>query len=120
MADSLLAGQAAGPATALLAAPPRPASLVSVATELPAGKLTSAELARRLGVSEEWILSRTGIRVRRRAADHERLADYAARAGAKALVRAGVDAGDLDLVMVATMTPDELTPNAAPLVAHAL
>ena len=46
--------------------------------------------------------------------------DYAARAGARALDRAGVDAADIDLVLVATLTQDELTPNTAPIVAHAL
>ena len=101
-------------------APPRHAAILSVAVELPDGKLTTAELAERLDLSEEWILSRTGIRERRCAAPHERLSDFAARAGAQALERAGIDASLVDLVLVATMTPDELTPNSAPLVAHAL
>src|SRR3954451_316049 len=108
-------------------APPRiqaPAALqaavMSVATELPADRLTSADLAASLGISEEWILSRTGIRERRRARPEERLTDYAVRVGADALEQAGVDAADVDLVIVATMTQDELTPNTAPLVAHAL
>ena len=96
------------------------AAILSLATELPAGRLTSAELAQRFGLSEEWILSRTGIRERPRASADERLSDYAARAGFKALRRSGVEAADLDLVIVATMTQDELTPNAAPLVAEAL
>jgi 3-oxoacyl-[acyl-carrier-protein] synthase-3 len=82
--------------------------------------LTSAELAEQLGISEDWILSRTGIRERRRARPDERLTDYAARAGAAALQLADVRAEELDLVIVGTMTPDELTPNTAPLVAHAL
>ncbi|MFL5828567.1 MAG: beta-ketoacyl-ACP synthase 3, partial [Solirubrobacteraceae bacterium] len=73
-----------------------------------------------LGISEEWIVSRTGIRERRRARPDERLTDYATRVGADALEQAGVDAADVDLVIVATMTQDELTPNTAPLVAHAL
>lgn len=98
----------------------RTAAILSVASELPPGRLTSGELAERLGITEEWILSRTGIRERRRARPDERLTDYAARAGALALQRAGVSAAQLDLVIVATMTPDELTPNAGPLVAHAL
>src|SRR5262249_14009483 len=46
--------------------------------------------------------------------------DYAARAGAQALARAGVDAADIDLVIVSTMSQDELTPNTAPIVAHVL
>src|ERR1019366_6669061 len=96
------------------------ASFQSIAVELPPGRLTSAEVAERLGISEEWILSRTGIRERPVAGLDERLSDYAARAGAAALERAGVDAADLDLVIVATLSQDELTPNTAPLVAHAL
>jgi 3-oxoacyl-[acyl-carrier-protein] synthase-3 len=60
------------------------------------------------------------VRERPVARPDERLSDFAARAGAAALERAGVEAADLDLVIVATMTQDELTPNTAPLVAHAL
>jgi len=99
---------------------PRAASVLSVAVELPEGRLTNAALAPMLGISEDWILSRTGISERRQAAPEERLSDYATRVGATALERAGVDAADLDLVIVATLTQDELTPNTAPLVAHAL
>jgi 3-oxoacyl-[acyl-carrier-protein] synthase-3 len=96
------------------------AAVLSVATALPEGTLTSAELAERYGVDEHWIVARTGIRERRRAAPEERLSDYAAQAGARALHAAGVAPTDVDLVLVGTMTQDELTPNAAPLVAHAL
>ena len=97
-----------------------PAAILSVATDLPPERVTNAELAERLGVTEEWIVSRTGIRERRRARPDERLSDYATRAGALALEAAEVDAANLDLVIVATLTQDELTPNTAPLVAHAL
>ena len=97
-----------------------PAAILSVATDLPPDRLTSAELAERLGVTEEWIISRTGIRERRRARPDERLSDYATRAGARALEAAGVDAANLDLVIVATLSQDELTPNTAPIVAHNL
>src|SRR5581483_5609175 len=68
----------------------RTARVASVATELPVGRLVNAKLAAALGVSDEWIVSRTGIRERRRARADERLADYAARAGAAALFAAGV------------------------------
>ncbi len=98
----------------------RAAAIVSVSTALPEGRLTTADLAEQLGLSEDWIMSRTGVRERRRAGAHERLSDYAAQAGARALQAAGVPADELDLVLVATMTQDELTPNTAPLVAHAL
>jgi 3-oxoacyl-[acyl-carrier-protein] synthase III len=98
----------------------RTAAVLSVATQVPAGRLTNADLAVRLGLTEDWMFSRTGVRERPVARADERLSDYAARAGALALDRAGVDAADLDLVLVATMTQDELTPNTAPLVAHLL
>jgi 3-oxoacyl-[acyl-carrier-protein] synthase III len=96
------------------------ATIVSVAIDLPDERVTSAELAASLGISEDWILSRTGIRERPRARPDERLSDYAARAGARALEAAGIRGEDVDLVIVATLSQDELTPNAAPLVAHAL
>ncbi|MGA9859785.1 MAG: beta-ketoacyl-ACP synthase 3 [Solirubrobacteraceae bacterium] len=97
-----------------------PAAILSVSVELPEDRLTSAELAAQLDVSEEWIVARTGIRERRRARPEERLSDYATRAGARALAAAGVDAIELDLVIVATLSQDELTPNTAPIVAHNL
>jgi len=96
------------------------AAILSVATALPPTRLTSAELAERLGIDEAWILSRTGIRERPQARPDERLSDYAAACGAEALEQAGVSAAEVDLVLVATLTQDELTPNTAPLVAHAL
>jgi 3-oxoacyl-[acyl-carrier-protein] synthase-3 len=98
----------------------RHAGILSVAIELPEGRITNAELAERFGVSEDWILSRTGIRERCQAAPDERMSDYATRAAAKALQRASVDPADVDLVIVATTTPDELQPNTAPRVAHGL
>jgi 3-oxoacyl-[acyl-carrier-protein] synthase-3 len=82
--------------------------------------LTSAELAQRLGLTEEWIVSRTGVRERPVAAPDERITDFAARASSAALERAGVDASEVDLVIAGTMTADELTPNTAPLVADAI
>jgi 3-oxoacyl-[acyl-carrier-protein] synthase-3 len=93
---------------------------MSVAAELPEGRITNAELAERFGVSEDWIMSRTGISERAHAADDERLSDYATRVAAKALERARVAPSDVELVVVATTTPDELQPNVAPIVADAL
>jgi 3-oxoacyl-[acyl-carrier-protein] synthase-3 len=116
MAEMTLTAPTAAPA------PPaqRLASIMSVATEHPSTRLANAEVAEMAGVSEDWILSRTGIRERRRALPHELLSDYAAAAGARALERAGIGAEDLDLVIVGTLTADEVTPNTAPLVAHEL
>jgi 3-oxoacyl-[acyl-carrier-protein] synthase-3 len=77
-------------------------------------------IAKRLGVDDEWIVRRTGIRSRRRAAPDERLIDLAANAGAQALKDAQTEPDEIDLVLVASLSQDQLTPNAAPVVAHAL
>lgn len=98
----------------------RGVAVLGCAAVLPPDEVATKTIADRLGLEEEWLISRTGIRSRRVAADGVRTSDLAAEAGAAALAKAGVDAADLDLVLVATMTADEITPNAAPVVAHAL
>ena len=96
------------------------AAVASVGVSLPPTVVFNAAIALRLGVGDDWIERRTGIRTRRWATTDERLAAHATAAARIALERAGVDASDVDLVLVATTTSDELLPNAAPLVAHAL
>lgn len=98
----------------------RPAAMLSLSTLLPSGRLTNGELADQLGVTEDWIFSRTGVRERPVAAPDDRLSDFAARAATVALRRAEVDPSEVDLVIVGTLTADELTPNTAPLVADAI
>jgi 3-oxoacyl-[acyl-carrier-protein] synthase-3 len=90
--------------------------IASVASALPERVVENAELAGPLGVDPDWISSRTGIH-RRRRVNGETLVDLAADAGSSALALAGLDASELDLVLVATFTPDQLQPHAAPLVA---
>ena len=119
MLESRPRGHALGRPAPSSLEPARPA-ILSVAAEVPSTLVTTAELAERLGVSEDWIVSRTGIRTRPVAGPDDLLSEFAARAGAAALSRAGVDAADLDLVLVATLTQDALMPNAAPVVAHAI
>jgi 3-oxoacyl-[acyl-carrier-protein] synthase-3 len=87
---------------------------------VPERVVTNATVAERAGVTEQWIVHRTGVHERRHVSEGERLQDLATAAGRQALDEAGVDAADLDLVIVATIAADELTPNAAPLVAHDL
>ena len=87
---------------------------------VPETVVSNAEIADRIGVSDEWIVRRTGIKSRHIAEPQERLATHAIDAAAQALDRAGVSAADVDLVLVATTTADEVMPNAAPLVAHGL
>jgi 3-oxoacyl-[acyl-carrier-protein] synthase-3 len=101
-------------------APARTARIIGLGHQIPPEVVPNADIAPRIGVDDAWIQKRTGIKSRRRAAAHETLADYATIAGRKALQDAGVDPRDVDLVMVATMTPDDLTPNAGPVVAAAL
>ena len=99
---------------------PYGAAIASVGASLPRRVVTNAEVAARIGVTDEWIVRRTGIRSRRVAEPDERLTTHAANAGAAALRRAAISPEQVDLVLVATTTPDEVMPNAAPLVAHEL
>jgi len=99
---------------------PSRATIHGIGSALPERVVGNAEVAARAGVSEDWIVARTGVRERRIAAPDERLEAYAAEAGQRALEDAGLDAAELDLVLVATMSADEVAPNAAPLVAHRL
>ena len=101
-------------------APARTARIIGLGHHVPPEVVPNADIGPRLGVEDEWIQKRTGIKSRRRAAPHETLAEYATMAGRRALQDAGVDSRDVDLVLVATMTPDDITPNAAPVVADAL
>jgi 3-oxoacyl-[acyl-carrier-protein] synthase III len=98
----------------------RAAALASVAMAVPDRVVTNAAVAEGAGVTEQWIVHRTGVRERRHVSEGERLQDLATAAGRGALEQAGVQPKDVDLVLVATLAADELTPNAAPLVAHDL
>ncbi len=80
---------------------------------LPERILTNAELAKRVDTSDEWIASRTGIRRRHIAVEGERTSDLALKAAQRALKDADVPVEDLDLVIVATTTPDETFPSVA-------
>lgn len=95
----------------------RPATIASVAMAVPDNVVTNATVAEGAGVTEQWIVHRTGVHERRHVSGGERLQDLATAAGRQALEEAGVAAEDLDLVLVATVGADELLPNAAPLVA---
>jgi 3-oxoacyl-[acyl-carrier-protein] synthase III len=101
-------------------APPRTARIVGLGHKLPERVVPNGPIAEAIGVDSDWIVRRTGIRSRRYAAPGERTADLATAAARRALQDAGMRAEDVDLLLVATMSPDELTPNTAPLVADAL
>ncbi|MFZ2031197.1 MAG: beta-ketoacyl-ACP synthase III [Vitreimonas sp.] len=87
---------------------------------LPKRVLTNAELSRQIDTSDEWIVERTGIRERRIAAKEEKTSDLAIAAAVEALTSAGRDAKDVDLVIVATTTPDLTFPATAARVQAAL
>jgi 3-oxoacyl-[acyl-carrier-protein] synthase III len=93
------------------------AAIASVAMALPERLVSNEQIAASVGVDPAWIVKRTGTRERPWATDGERLSQLSADAGRAALERADVKPDELDLVLVATSTADEITPNAAPLVA---
>jgi 3-oxoacyl-[acyl-carrier-protein] synthase-3 len=91
----------------------RSCSITAVASYLPERVLTNVDVGKRIGEDGEWILSRTGIRERRLAAENEFTSDLAAKAALDALHKANLSAKDLDLILVATNTPDMLFPATA-------
>ena len=96
----------------------RLAGIRSVATAFPDGIVSSSDFEKRLDLDAGWIESRTGVRERRIASSGETLTGLAATAASRALAVAGTDPETIDLVLVATLTPDQRMPNAAPLVAE--
>ncbi len=87
--------------------------IAATGSYLPAQVLTNADLAARVDTSDEWIRARTGIRQRHIAAEGEQTSDLALAASRIALARAGLTARDLDLIIVATTTPDMIFPSTA-------
>ena len=87
--------------------------IIGTGSYLPAKVLTNADLAGTVDTSDEWILQRTGIRERHIAADNEKASDLALQASRRALEMAGIAADQLDLIIVATTTPDMVFPSTA-------
>lgn len=87
---------------------------------LPERVITNDELSERLETSDEWIRTRTGIRRRHIAADDELTSDLATKAAERALSNAGLEAADIDALIVATATPDQTFPATATRVQHML
>ncbi|MEO5965067.1 MAG: beta-ketoacyl-ACP synthase III, partial [Candidatus Limnocylindrales bacterium] len=86
----------------------------------PAQVLTNADLERIVDTSDEWIVSRTGIRERRVAAAHETTASMGAVAALRAIHTAGLEPDDIDIIILATLTPDYWMPSTAALVKEAI
>ena len=87
--------------------------IVGCGSYLPARLVTNAELAAQVDTSDEWIVERSGIRQRHIAADGENTSDLATNAAKRALENAGISGSDVDLIIVATATPDNTFPATA-------
>jgi 3-oxoacyl-[acyl-carrier-protein] synthase-3 len=87
---------------------------------VPAQVLTNADLERMVETNDEWIVARTGIRERRVAAADETTASMASVAALRAIHTAGIDAADIDMIILATLTPDYWMPSTAALVKEAI
>lgn len=94
----------------------RTCSIVSVGSYVPEKVMTNADLEKIVETSDDWITSRTGIKQRRIAAADEFTSDMGAKAAQRALDRAGLTADQIDLIIVATLTPDMMFPSTACLV----
>ncbi|HSS31791.1 MAG TPA: beta-ketoacyl-ACP synthase 3 [Solirubrobacterales bacterium] len=115
----------ANPAVAPATAPNQPrlrlaAEIAGLGVAVPETVVANAPIAERFGIDEGWIVQRTGIEERRVARPGERLFEFAARAGERALAAAGTAVADVDLLLVATTSNDELMPGASPRVAAEL
>ena len=87
------------------------AGILGTGHSYPEGILTNADLEKMVETSDEWITTRTGIKQRRKAAPGEYTSLFAVRAGREAIERAGLDAADIDLILCATVTPDQILPS---------
>ena len=99
---------------------PRHAHVTGWGRYAPAQVLTNADLERMVDTNDEWIRTRTGIRERRVAAAHETTASMGAVAALRAIRTAGIDPDDIDLILLATLTPDYWMPSTAALVKEAI
>jgi len=91
----------------------RSCSISGVGSYVPERIVTNADLEKLVDTSDEWIVSRTGIKARRVAATHQFTSDLASRAAIRAMRKAGVKAEEIDLIIVATITPDMPFPSTA-------
>jgi 3-oxoacyl-[acyl-carrier-protein] synthase-3 len=96
------------------------ASIAGWGTAVPEQRLTNADLERRVDTSDEWIVERTGIRERRIATEADTTASLAIEAGAAAIKHAGITPEDVDLLIVATATPEQPIPHTGAFVGEGL
>lgn len=100
---------------------PAPSAIISgTGMSVPERVMTNADLEKIVDTSDEWITTRTGIKERRIAGDGDSLSQYSIEAGRRALEAADVDPADVDLIVLATVTPDMPIPATACTIQHAL
>jgi 3-oxoacyl-[acyl-carrier-protein] synthase-3 len=87
------------------------AGILGTGHSYPEGILTNADLAEMVETSDDWITTRTGIKQRRKAAANEYTSMFAVRAARQAIERARLDPSDIDLLLCATVTPDQILPS---------
>jgi 3-oxoacyl-[acyl-carrier-protein] synthase-3 len=92
------------------------ARIVGTGHSYPEGILTNADLEKMVETSDDWITTRTGIKQRRKAAPGEYTSLFAVRAARQAIERAGLQASDIDLLLCATVTPDQILPSTGCLI----
>lgn len=92
------------------------AGILGTGHAYPSGILTNADLEKIVDTTDEWIFTRTGIKQRRKAAPGEYTSQFATRASQEAIERAGIDPADIDLILCATVTPDQILPSTACLI----
>ncbi|MEZ5425836.1 MAG: beta-ketoacyl-ACP synthase III [Pyrinomonadaceae bacterium] len=92
------------------------AGIISTGHSYPEGLLTNADLEKIVDTSDEWITTRTGIKQRHKAADNEYTSQFGTRAALQALERAGLKPEDIDLIVCATTTPDQIMPSTGALI----
>src|ERR1043165_4723881 len=92
------------------------AGIIGMGHAYPEGILTNADLEKIVETSDEWITTRTGIKQRHKAAENEYTSQFGTKASQHALKRAGLEPNDIDIIVCATTTPDQIMPSTGALI----
>ena len=92
------------------------AGIIGMGHSYPEGILTNADLEKMVDTNDEWITTRTGIKQRHKAADNEYTSQFGTRAALQALERSGIEATDIDIIICATTSPDQILPSTGALI----
>src|SRR6195952_2891579 len=92
------------------------AGIIGMGHAYPEGILTNADLEKMVETNDEWITSRTGIKQRHKAAENEYTSQFGTKAAMQALERAGLEPTDIDIIICATTTPDQIMPSTGAII----